>query len=152
MRLMIWVTQCFIIYDRIMQDNLHRVYSCPHVRPVWNMLSNMLNAIGILEIVTPANALMNFPDQQPNSFLIIITNFFRHEIDKSHINHRPLTPITIIAKTLALASIMNNHAPIDKNTWLALFCNIKLTQQHPPSSTPISKEFEILWHSSKLLW
>jgi len=130
------------------QDNLHRFYSCPHVRPVWNMLSNMLNAIGILEIVTPANALMNFPDQQPSSFLIIITNFFRHEIDKSHINHRPLTPITILAKTLTLASIMMNHAPIDKNTWLALFCNIKI---NPTTSTFINpNQYNAIMTSSQI--
>ena len=45
---------------------------------VWNMLSNALNAIGILEKVEPSNNIINFPDQKPNSFLIITTIFFRH--------------------------------------------------------------------------
>ena len=89
------------------QNSTHRFYHCPHIKPVWDCLSDITKDTPIQHQFSFSCSIINVQDVPKNHPLILLTNYTRLIIDRAHINSLKIHPNTFLHKILNLAEIFS---------------------------------------------
>ena len=89
------------------QDSAHRFFHCNRIKPVWELLSEIMENTSTPHIFTYKCAILNIEGVPKNHPLILLTNYTRLLIDKAHLSGNNIHPNTFLYKILNLANIFD---------------------------------------------
>ena len=113
------------------QDSAHRFFFCSRIKPVWELLSEILQNTTNPHKFTFKCAILNIEGLTRNHPLTLITNYTRLLIDKAHQSGNSIHPNTFLYKILNLANIFD---VTDKNKmWaeISMSCKTLLSPFNP---------------------
>ena len=94
------------------QDSAHRFFLCTRIKPVWALLSEILESTSSPHTFSHKCAILNIEGVPKNHPLTLLTNYTRLLIDKAHTSGNNIHPNTFLYKILHLADIFyttNSH-------------------------------------------
>ena len=89
------------------QDSAHRFFFCNRIKPVWELLSEIMKNTTIPHEFTFKCAILNVEGFSKNHPLILVTNYTRLLIEKAHQSGNNIHPNTFLYKILNLANIFD---------------------------------------------
>ena len=75
------------------QNSTHRFFSCPHIEPVWNLLSDITQQTAIEHVFFETCSTINVRNIPKNHPLTSLTNLTRLQIENAHCNEKKYNPI-----------------------------------------------------------
>ena len=113
------------------QDSAHRFFFCSRIKPVWELLSEIMKNTTIPHEFTFKCAILNIEGLSKNHPLILITNYTRLLIEKAHQSGNNIHPNTFLYKILNLANIFEVTGKNKTWTEISMSCKTLLSPFNP---------------------
>lgn len=108
-----------------------QVFHCSRIKPVWELLSEIMEKTSTPHIFTYKCAILNIEGIPKNHPLILLTNYTRLLIDEAHLSGNNIHPNTFLYKVLNLANIFDITG--ENKIWaeIAISCKTLLSPFNP---------------------